>query len=106
MDPTLGCELASDQPGPTSEQPGSDRDELDPRALDSDIGSLLPGFPVAESIVVNLDRLLAGLLQRELLPVADQAAAMGVDPSPLLDLVSDLLRRYADALERPHDATP
>ena len=31
---------------------------------------------------------------------------MDVDPSPLLDVVSDLLRRYADALERPLDIEP
>jgi hypothetical protein len=31
---------------------------------------------------------------------------MGVDPSPLLGVVSELLRRYADVLERLHDVAP
>ena len=39
-----------------------------------------------------------------MLPVADRAATMGVDPGPMLGVISDLLRRYADALKRPDAA--
>jgi hypothetical protein len=107
--PTPDYELAGGQPDLESEQPssdGADWAELDPRALDPDFDRFLASLPIAESVVVKLNRLLHGLLEREVLPLADRAAAMGVDPSPLLGVVSDLLRRYADALERPHDDAP
>ena len=51
------------------------------------------------------NRLLCGFLEGEMLPVAERAASMGGDPAPLLGVVSDLLRCYADALKRP-DAAP
>ena len=57
-------------------------------------------------MAAKLDRLLRGFLEYEVLPVADRAATMGVDPGPMLGVVSDLLRRYADALERPDAAGP
>jgi hypothetical protein len=40
------------------------------------------------------------------LPQAEQAAGLGLDPTPLLAVVSDVLRIYADALERPDAADP
>jgi hypothetical protein len=38
------------------------------------------------------------------LPPAEQAAELGLDPTPLLTVVLDVLRIHADALEPP-DAT-
>jgi hypothetical protein len=102
-------EQAASQQDPGVDQPTSDpadRVELDLAALEAEVGCYLADLPVAEGVAAKLHRLLCGFLQREVLPLADRAAAMGVDPSPLLDVVADLLRRYADALERPHDTDP
>jgi hypothetical protein len=35
-----------------------------------------------------------------------EALDMGLDPAPMLGVISDLLRRYADALTRPDAAAP
>jgi transposase len=56
--------------------------ELDLAALEADIGRYLADLPVAEGVAAKLRRLLYGFLAREVLPLADRAAAMGVDPSP------------------------
>ena len=60
---------------------------------------------MAEGTGAKLQRLLRGFLERELLPLADRAAGMGLDPSPFLGVVSDIMRRYADALEPPGPAS-
>jgi hypothetical protein len=52
----------------------------------------------------KLNRLLHGFLEGEVLPQAERAADLGLDPTPLLAVVSDVLRLYADALERPDAA--
>jgi hypothetical protein len=74
-------------------------------ALEAEIGRFLGGVAVAEGTGAKLQRLLRGFLERELLPLADRAAGMGLDPSPFLGVVSDILRRYADALEPPGPAS-
>jgi hypothetical protein len=38
-------------------------------------------------------------LEDEVLPQAERAAGIGLDPTPLLGVVSDVLRLHADALE-------
>ena len=75
--------------------------QLDLEALEAEIGRFLGGVAVAEGTGAKLQRLLRGFLERELLPQADRAAGMGLDPSPFLGVVSDILRRYADSLEPP-----
>jgi hypothetical protein len=40
-------------------------------------------------------------LEGEVLPQAARAADLGLDPTPFLAVVSDVLRLYAEALERP-----
>ena len=100
-DPTVGKQdQAVDQPGCDE----THRVELDLEALEAEIGRFLAGVPVAETVAAKLDRLLCDVLKHEVLPVADRAAGMGVDPGPLLGVISDLLRCYADALKRS-DAT-
>src|SRR5215216_4933724 len=47
-----------------------------------------PGFPAPQ-------------LEAEVLPQAERAADLGLDPTPFLAVVSDVLRLYAVALERP-----
>ena len=79
--------------------------QLDLEALEAEIGRFLGGVAVAEGTGAKLQRLLRGFLERELLPLADGAAGMGLDPSPFLGVVSDILRRYADALEPPGPAS-
>ena len=37
-------------------------------------------------------------LQVEVMPQAERAAGLGLDPTPVLAVVSDVLRLYADAL--------
>jgi hypothetical protein len=75
-------------------------------ALDAEIDRFLASVPVAEHMAAKLNRLLRGFLEGEVLPVADRAATIGVDPGPVFGVMSDLLRRYADALERPDTAGP
>lgn len=79
--------------------------QLDLEALEAEIGRFLDGVAVAEGTGAKLQRLLRGFLERELLPLADRAAGMRLDPSPFLGVASDILRRYADALERPGAAS-
>ena len=104
--PTPGCDLPDGPPDQAAAQPGSDEAdpaELDPWTLASDLGRLLPSFPAAESVVLKLNRLLYGLLRSEVLPLADQAAISGVDPSPLLIIVArppTALRRRLGASAR------
>jgi hypothetical protein len=52
----------------------------------------------------KLSRLLLGFLETEVLPQATRAADQGIDPTPLLSVVSGVLRLYADALEHPEVA--
>jgi hypothetical protein len=72
---------------------------LDLEALAAEVASLLDGAPVAEGTGAKLSRLLCGFLEGEVLPQAELAAGIGLDPTPLLGVVSDVLRLYADALE-------
>jgi hypothetical protein len=63
------------------------------------VAILLDSVPVAEGTGAKLSRLLCGFLEGEVLPHAERAAGIGLDPTPLLGVVSDVLRRYADALK-------
>jgi hypothetical protein len=56
---------------------------------------------VAETTGAKLGRVLPAFLQSDAQPQAERAAGMGLDPSPLLAVVSEVLRLYADALEPP-----
>ena len=56
---------------------------------------------VAEGIGAKLNRQLLGFLKAEVLPQANRAAELGVDPTPLFAMVVWVLRTYADTLERP-----
>jgi hypothetical protein len=78
----------------------------DLEALAAAAADLLDGAPVAESTGAKLSRLLHGFLEADVLPQAQHAAALGLDPARLLALVSDVLRLYADALEVPEPAGP
>jgi hypothetical protein len=55
---------------------------------------------VTEGIGAKLNSLLFGFLEAEVLPQAMRAADLGIDPTPLLDVVATVLRTYADGLER------
>jgi hypothetical protein len=68
-------------------------------ALASEVTDLLESAPVAEALGAKLSRLLYAFLQVDVLPQAERAAAMGLDPTPLLGVVSDVLGLYRDALE-------
>jgi hypothetical protein len=74
-------------------------------ALDAEIAAFLDQAAVAEGIGAKLNRLLFGFWEGEVLPQAMRAAELGVDPTPLLDVVATVLRMYADGLERPHHGT-
>jgi hypothetical protein len=79
--------------------------ELDAELLAAEVVQGLDDFldhmSVAEGIGAKLNRQLLGFLKAEVLPQANQAAEMGVDPTPLFAVVIRVLRTYADALERP-----
>jgi hypothetical protein len=81
------------------------RRESDLAVLDAESTELLDRVAVAEGIGAQLNRLLFGLLEAEVLPQAMRAAELGVDPTPLLDVVATVLRMYADGLERPGHGT-
>jgi hypothetical protein len=78
--------------------------ELDAERLAAEVVQGLDDFldhmSLAEGIGAKLNRQLLGFLQAEVLPQANRAAEMGVDPTPLFDTVLRVLRTYADALER------
>jgi hypothetical protein len=90
--------------------------ELDAELLAAEVVEGLDDFleqmSVAEGIGAKLNRQLLGFLKAEVLPQANRAAEMGVDPTPLFDTVVRVLRTYADALERApssdgdHPASP
>ena len=71
----------------------------DIEALAIEVTDLLERAPVADALGAKLSRLLHGFLQADVLPQAERAAAMGIDPTPLLVVVSDVLQLYRDALE-------
>lgn len=78
--------------------------ELDVEALVVEVAEFLDNVPAAERVGCKLSRLLNGFLEGEVLPQAQHAADLGLDPTPFLAVVSGVLRLYADALECP-DAT-
>jgi hypothetical protein len=71
---------------------------LNLEALAAEVTSLLDDAPVAEVTGAKLSRMLCAFLEDEVLPQAERAAALGLDPTPLLAVVSDVLRLYAHAL--------
>jgi hypothetical protein len=74
-------------------------------ALDAEITGFLDQAAVAGGIGAKLNRQLSGFLEAEVLPQAMRAAELGIDPTPLLDVVATVLRMYADGLERPSHGT-
>ena len=81
------------------------RREPDLSALDAEMTASLDQSAVAEEIGAKLNRLLFGFLEAEVLPQAMRAAELGIDPTPLLDVVATVLRIYADGLQRPSHGT-
>jgi hypothetical protein len=67
----------------------------------AEVAAYLEQLPVAEEIEAKLSRLLHGFLESEVLPKASRAASQGIDPTPLLTVVTEVLRLYADALQPP-----
>jgi hypothetical protein len=75
---------------------------LDLETLAAEVAGLLDNAPVAETTGAKLSRLLHAYLEGDVLPQAERAAELGIDPTPLLAVISDVLRLYADALECPN----
>jgi signal transduction protein with GAF and PtsI domain len=74
----------------------------DMATLDTEVLAFLERRPGADGgIGHRLSLLLLGFLGTEVVPLADQLAGLGVDPAPLLASTRDILRMYADTLERP-----
>jgi hypothetical protein len=80
------------------------RREPDQAALDAESAAFLDQAAAAEEIGAKLNRLLFDFLEAEVLPQAMRAAELGIDPTPLLEVVATVLRIYADGLERPGHA--
>ena len=72
---------------------------LDLDALTAEVDRFLDDVPVAETTGAKLSRLLHAFLEAEVLPQAERAADLGLDPAPLLEVVADVLRLYALTLE-------
>ena len=75
--------------------------QLDVEVVADEVAEFLAAVPVAEGVGAKLSRMLHGFLEAEVLPQAERAADLGLDPTPFLAVVSDVLRLYAVALERP-----
>jgi GAF domain-containing protein len=107
----LQAALDSSAPAEPAKVADGDRDEdededgfpgLGMAALDAEVLAFLERKPGADGgIGQRLSLLLLGFLGTEVVPLADQLAGLGVDPAPLLASTRDILRMYADTLERP-----
>jgi GAF domain-containing protein len=76
--------------------------QLDMATLDAEVVAFLDRKPGADGgIGHRLSLLLLGFLGTEVVPLADRLAGLGVDPAPVLASTRDILRLYADTLERP-----
>jgi hypothetical protein len=78
--------------------------KVDLEALGAEVTAFLQQVPVGEGIGAKLSNVLLGFLQAEVLPEARPESDQRVDPTPLFALVTDILRLYADALQRPDAA--
>jgi hypothetical protein len=81
------------------------RYDLEVAGLADEVAAFLAQVPVAEGLGAKLNRLLFGFLEAEILPQARRAAELGIDPTPLLEVVAAVLQIYGDALKRPHGGT-
>ena len=81
------------------------RHKPDLAALDAEVTAFLDQAAVAEGVGAKLNRLMLGFLEAEVLPQAMRTAELGIDPTPLLDVVATVLRMYADGLQRPSHGT-
>jgi hypothetical protein len=70
-------------------------------ALDNETANRLEQDPGGDWIGRKLRQLLLGFLATEVVPLANQLAGLGIDPTPLFTTASSILRLYADALDRP-----
>jgi hypothetical protein len=87
---------------PGEDDPGSSLDaELLAAEVVEGLDEFLDHMSLAEGIGAKLNRQLLAFLKAEVLPQANRAAEMGVDPTPLFAVVVRVLRTYADALQRP-----
>jgi hypothetical protein len=77
---------------------------VDVDTLAAQAATVLEQLPAGEGIGGKLNQLLLGFLQTEVLPQARRAADQGLDPTPLFAAVTDILRLYTDALQRPQGA--
>jgi putative methionine-R-sulfoxide reductase with GAF domain len=75
--------------------------KLDMGALDGDVAAFLERAPGADGVGHKLSQLLLGFLTTEVVPLAEQLAELGIDPTPLFAGTTGILRLYADTLERP-----
>jgi hypothetical protein len=73
-------------------------------ALAAEAAAFLGQLPAGEGIGVKLSNMLLGFLETEVLPQARRAADQGLDPTPLFAAVAEILRLYAEALQRPESA--
>ena len=78
--------------------------QVDLEALAAEVTVFLEQVPVGDGIGVKLSNVLLGFLQTEVLPKARRESDQDLAPTPLLALVKDILRLYADALQRPDAA--
>jgi putative methionine-R-sulfoxide reductase with GAF domain len=75
--------------------------KLDMGALDGDVAAFLERAPGADGVGHKLSQLLLGFLTTEVVPLAEQLAELGIDPTPLFAGTTGILRLYADTLEHP-----
>jgi hypothetical protein len=74
---------------------------LDPDKLLAEAEAFLDSVQAAEGIGRKLCRSLVGFIESEVVPPATRAADQGIDPTPIMETVADLLRLFADSLDRP-----
>ena len=69
--------------------------------MDDEVANLLEQDPSGGWVGRKLSQRLLGFLAAEVVPLANQLAGLGTDPTPLFATASSILRLYADALDRP-----
>jgi hypothetical protein len=79
--------------------------KLNMKALVAELEASLSDPWTGEWIGLKLCTLLVRFVEEEMVPVATRAAEMGIDPTPIMEMVAGVLRAFADNLGPPSPRT-
>ena len=75
--------------------------KLNMKALVAELEASLSNPWAGEWIGLKLCTLLVRFVEDEMVPVATRVAEMGIDPTPIMEMVAGVLRAFADNLGPP-----